>query len=62
MGELTKVGIVVILMLFAVLSLAVAANGHSGVPYWGGLAFFVFCVGLSFYFVHVLTGEKNGGH
>ena len=62
MQGMTGIGMVVILMLFAILSLAVAANGHSGVPYWGGLGFFVFCVGLCFYLVHLLTGEKRGRH
>jgi hypothetical protein len=62
MQGLTGIAMVVILMLFAVLSLAVASNGQAGVPYWGGLGFFVFCVGLSFYFVHLMTGEKRGRH
>jgi hypothetical protein len=59
MHGLSKIGMVVILMIFALLSLMVAANGHSGVPYWGGLGFFLFCVLLCFYLVHLMTGEKG---
>ncbi len=62
MHGIQQIGMVVILMIFAILSLAVAANGHSGVPYWGGLGFFAFCVGLSFYLVHLMTGEKGARH
>jgi hypothetical protein len=61
MEQISKVGIVFVLGIFAVLSLVVAAGGHHNFQYWSGLAFFVACVLLAFYAVHQLTGE-HGKH
>ncbi len=61
MEGLMKIGIIVVVMIFGVLSLGVAANGHSGMPYWAGLGFFVFCTLLAFYLIHKITGEKENG-
>jgi hypothetical protein len=38
-----------LLALFAVAALYVAARAGHGAPYWGGLGFSTFCVGLLFY-------------
>ncbi len=38
-----------LLALFAVAALYVAARAGHGAPYWGGLGFSAFCVGLMFY-------------
>ena len=35
--------------IFAILALYVASNSHEAVGYYGGLAFFMFAVGLIFY-------------
>jgi hypothetical protein len=35
--------------LFAVAALYVAARAGHGAPYWGGLGFSTFCVGILFY-------------
>jgi hypothetical protein len=56
MEQISKVGIVFVLGVFAVLSLIVAAGGHQNFQYWAGLGFFVACVLLAFYAVHQLTG------
>jgi lipopolysaccharide export LptBFGC system permease protein LptF len=53
---ISKIAIVFLLGVFAVLSLMVAAGGHNGFQYWSGLAFFVVCVLLAFYAVAELTG------
>ena len=54
-----KIGTVVLLVLFAIFSLFVAARGGQDLPYWGGLAFFVFCVLLAFYAVANLTAPRK---
>ena len=61
---ITKIGIIFLLGIFAILSLTVAAGGHSGFTYWAGLGFFVFCVLLTFYAVAQLTGghHKQSDH
>ena len=46
-----------VLAVFAVVSLFVAARHSEGASYWGGLAFFVICIGLIFY---QITGAKDG--
>jgi hypothetical protein len=61
MEQISKVGIVFVLGIFAVLSLIVAAGGHHNFQYWSGLGFFVACVLLAFYAVHQLTGG-HGEH
>jgi hypothetical protein len=59
MQEISKLGIVFLLGIFAILSLIVAAGGHNDFQYWSGLAFFVACILLAFYAVHELTGEQG---
>jgi hypothetical protein len=61
MEQISKLGMVFLLGLFAVLSLIVAAGGHHNFQYWGGLGFFVVCILLAFYAVHELTGG-HGKH
>ena len=58
---ISKIAMVFLLGLFAVLSLVVAAGGHDNFQYWGGLGFFVVCVLLAFYAVAELTGG-HGKH
>ena len=60
-GQISKVGIVFLLGIFAILSLIVAAGGHNNFQYWGGLGFFVGLILLIFYAVHQLT-EPNAKH
>jgi hypothetical protein len=55
MEQISKVGMVFLLGIFAILSLMVAAGGHNNFQYWGGLGFFVGLVLLIFYAVHQLT-------
>jgi hypothetical protein len=59
MGQIVRAGIVVLLGVFAILSLIVAGGGHNDLQYWGGLGFFVLCVVLSFYAVRALTNGHN---
>jgi hypothetical protein len=59
MEQVTKVGIIFLLGLFAILSLVVAAGGHNNLQYWGGLGFFVVCILLTFYAVADLTGGHS---
>lgn len=56
MDQISKVGIVFLLGLFAILSLFVAAGGQHNFQYWSGLGFFIVCILLAFYAVHHLTG------
>jgi hypothetical protein len=65
MEQISKVGIVFVLGIFAVGSLIVAAGGHHNFQYWAGLGFFVACVLLAFYAVHDLTsghGKTSDHH
>jgi hypothetical protein len=64
MEQITKIGIIFLLGIFAILSLIVAAGGHNNFQYWSGLGFFVFCVLLAFYAVAQLTGghHKQSDH
>lgn len=65
MEQISKVGMVFLLGLFAVLSLIVAAGGHDNFQYWSGLGFFIVCVVLAFYAIAELTGghgTKSGRH
>lgn len=59
MDQISKVAIVFLLGLFAVLSLIVAAGGHDNFQYWGGLGFFIVCILLAFYAVAELTGGQS---
>ena len=59
MDQISKVGILFLLGLFAILSLIVAAGGHQNFQYWSGLGFFVVCVLLAFYAVHHLTSDHG---
>ena len=59
MEQISKVGIVFVLGIFAVGSLIVAAGGHQNFQYWAGLGFFVACVLLAFYAVHNLTSGHS---
>jgi hypothetical protein len=59
MDQIVKVAIVLLLGVFAILSLIVAGGGHNDLQYWGGLGFFVLCVLLTFYGVHELTGGHH---
>ncbi|WP_119299821.1 hypothetical protein [Dongia deserti] len=62
MEMISKVGIVFLLGLFAVLSLVVAAGGHDNFQYWGGLSFFIVCILLAFYAVAELTNGRQSDH
>lgn len=55
MSQFVKFGIVLLLGVFAILSLIVAGGGHNDLRYWGGLGFFVLCVVLLFYAVREVT-------
>jgi hypothetical protein len=57
MGSIEKFGMGGVLAVFAVVSLFVAARHSEGASYWGGLAFFVICIGLIFY---QITGVRHG--
>ncbi len=59
MEQISKVGMVFLLGIFAILSLTVAAGGHNNLQYWGGLGLFVGLVLLIFYAVHQLTEPKH---
>jgi hypothetical protein len=61
MDQISKLGIVFLLGIFAILSLIVAAGGQNNFQYWSGLAFFVALVLLAFYAVHHLT-SGHGSH
>ena len=61
MEQISKVGIVFLLGIFAILSLIVAAGGNHNFQYWSGLGFFVACILLAFYAVHHLT-SGHGKH
>lgn len=61
MDMISKIGILFLLGIFAVLSLIVAAGGQGNFQYWSGLGFFMVCVLLAFYAVHHLTGG-HGQH
>ncbi len=60
--DLSKIGTVVALTLFGFASLSVAARGNNDLTYWGGLAFFVFCILLAFYAIANLTAHKSHEH
>jgi hypothetical protein len=49
MGAIEKFAMGGVLAVFALVSLFVAARHSEGASYWGGLAFFVICIGLIFY-------------
>jgi hypothetical protein len=49
MGAIEKFAFGGILALFAVISLFIAARHDEGASYWGGIAFFMICIGLIFY-------------
>lgn len=59
MEQISKIGIVFLLGIFAILSLIVAAGGHNDFQYWSGLAFFIACILLAFYAIHELTGSRG---
>ncbi len=61
MEQISKLGIVFLLGIFAILSLIVAAGGHHNFQYWSGLGFFVVCILLAFYAVNQLT-SGHGEH
>ena len=44
MDQISKVGMVFLLGIFAILSLVVAAGGHNNFQYWSGLGFFIVCI------------------
>lgn len=49
--------------VFALLSLFVASRHHEGASYWGGIAFFVICIGLIFYMISgVRHASSNETH
>jgi FtsH-binding integral membrane protein len=60
MGAIEKFLIGGVLGLFAIVSLFVASRHGEGASYWGGIVFFVICIGLIFY---QITGAKpaSGG-
>jgi len=58
MEQISKVGMVFLLGIFAILSLTVAAGGHNNLQDWGGLGLFAGLVLLHFYAVHQLTDPE----
>jgi arginine exporter protein ArgO len=48
MQELSRLGMMVLIGVFGVGALFAAAKAQDGVPYWVGIAFFVFCILLLF--------------
>jgi hypothetical protein len=59
MEQISKIGIIFLLGLFAILSLVVAAGGHGNFQYWSGLGFFIVCILLAFYAVAEITGKHG---
>ncbi len=57
MQDLVRIGMTVLIGLFGVTALFVASQGQHGLPYWGGLGFFVFCVLLMF--KQIADSEKH---
>ncbi|HVI86723.1 MAG TPA: hypothetical protein VM659_00395 [Dongiaceae bacterium] len=53
MQDLSRLGMMLLIAVFGVGALFVAANGQHGLPYWGGIAFFVFCILLLFKLIAV---------
>lgn len=53
MQDLSRLGMMLLVGVFGVLGLFEAANGQHGLPYWGGIAFFVFCILLIFKLIAV---------
>ncbi|HEY4162658.1 MAG TPA: hypothetical protein VGM59_06295 [Dongiaceae bacterium] len=52
-----------VLGLFAIISLFVAARHSEGASYWGGLVFFVVCIGLIFYQITTAKpGDDKSAH
>lgn len=60
MQDLSRLGMMVLIGVFGVGSLFVASNGQHGLPYWGGIAFFVFCVLLMFKLI--AEHDKHAAH
>lgn len=48
-NEIERTVFMVLLALFALAALYVAARASHGTPYWGGIGFSTFCVSLLFY-------------
>ncbi|MET1027393.1 MAG: hypothetical protein ABWY00_09510 [Dongiaceae bacterium] len=57
MQELVRIGMMVLIGIFGVAGLFVASTGQHGLPYWGGIAFFVFCILLLF--KQIVDSEKH---
>jgi FtsH-binding integral membrane protein len=57
MGAIEKFAMGGVLGLFALVSLFVAARHSEGASYWGGIAFFLICIGLIFY---QISGVRHG--
>lgn len=51
--DLSRLGMMFLIAVFGVGALFVASNGQHGLPYWGGIGFFVFCILLLFKLIAV---------
>jgi hypothetical protein len=51
--DLSRYGMMFLIAVFGVTGLFVASNGQHGLPYWGGIAFFIFCILLLFKLISV---------
>jgi hypothetical protein len=56
MGAIEKFGMGGLIALFGIIALFAASRHGEGAGYWGGLGFFVFCIGLIFY---LIAGVKH---
>jgi len=48
MQDFSRLGMMFLIGVFGVASLFEASNAQHGLPYWAGLAFFIFCILLLF--------------
>lgn len=48
-AEIERCIFMALVALFAVAALYVASRSGHGTPYWGGIGFSVFCIGILFY-------------
>lgn len=57
-AEIERSIFMAVLALFAVAALFIASRAGYGTPYWGGLGFSAFCVGLLFYSIAKVKAFK----
>lgn len=57
-AEIERSVFMALLALFAVAALFIASRAGQGMPYWGGVGFSLFCVGLLFYSIAKVRAFK----